>query len=118
MSSDERAKINAFFDRLATPIRVGETDSAGEVFSPFYLIGWVTIGTGLLLLGAAATQVAGTGRAINLGAGVALGVIGAGFLRLHRKFRRKEVTASEEPALPPAKMGAIEQAVSSSQRDG
>jgi SSS family transporter len=95
VSGDERTKIGAFFDRLATPIRKTETAAAeeGEVFSPFYLIGWVTIGTGLLLLVAAATQTSGTGRAINFGAGVALGLIGAGFFRLHRNFRRKEVEA-------------------------
>ena len=93
VGGDEQAKINAFFDRLATPIRTSEseTEEAGEVFSPFYLIGWVTIGTGLLLLIAAITQTSGTGRNINIGAGIALCLIGASFFRLHRKFRRQEV---------------------------
>lgn len=100
VSDDERTKINTFFARLATPIRANETEAteAGAAFSPFYLIGWVTIGTGLLLIIAAATQTAGTGRNINAGAGVALGLIGAGFLRLHRGFRRKEVMAAEQAA--------------------
>jgi SSS family transporter len=85
----EQAEISAFFERLATPVSAGEIESEGasEAFSPFYLIGWVTIGTGLLLAGAA-TQVSGTGRAINLCASVALGLIGAGFFHLHRRFRR------------------------------
>jgi solute:Na+ symporter, SSS family len=87
---DEQTEISAFFERLAKPIRADEMEEAktGEAFSPFYLIGWVTIGTSLLLLGAAARQDSGTGRAINLGAGVALGLIGAGFFHLHRQFRR------------------------------
>ena len=51
MRGGERSKIESFFERLATPIQAGETATkeAGEVFSPFYLIGWVTIGTGALL---------------------------------------------------------------------
>ncbi|MGE0132841.1 MAG: sodium:solute symporter family protein [Blastocatellales bacterium] len=104
VSGDEQAKISAFFERLATPIRKTETESAeaGEVFSPFYLIGWVTIGTGLLLLIAAATQVSGTGRAINLCAAVALGLIGAGFFRLHRKFRRQEKLGEPAAIISPA----------------
>jgi solute:Na+ symporter, SSS family len=87
---DEQEKIIAFFERLATPIRADETEEAktGEAFSPFYPIGWVTIGTGLLLLGAAATQVSGTGRAVNLCAGVPLVLIGAGFFHLSRHYKR------------------------------
>lgn len=95
VSESERARIDAFFERLATPIRAteNEPEKKGEVFSPFYLIGWVTIGTGLLLLIAAATQESGLGRNINLGAGVTLGLLAAGFFRLHRGFRRQEITA-------------------------
>lgn len=101
VSGDERTKINAFFERLATPIHAGETESAeaGGAFSPFYLIGWVTTGTGLLLLAAAVAQAAGTGRAINLGAGITLGLIGAGFFRLHRKFRQQEPPAARKARL-------------------
>jgi len=101
VSGAEQTKISIFFDRLAMPIRPAETESteAGEVFSPFYLIGWVTIGTGLLLLIAAATQTSGTGRNINAGAGVALGLIGVGFLRLHRKFRQREKAAEPAPVI-------------------
>jgi solute:Na+ symporter, SSS family len=101
VSGDEQTRISAFFDRLATPIRATETEAteADVVFSPFYLIGWVTIGTGLLLLIAAVTQTSGTGRNINAGAGIALGLIGAGFFRLHRKFRRKEKAAEPAPVI-------------------
>jgi hypothetical protein len=98
VSGDERTKIKAFFERLATPIHATESMEVGETFSPFYLIGWVTIGTGLLLLVAASTQVSGTGRAINLGAGIVLGLIGAGFLRLHRQFRRGVRRQADEAA--------------------
>ncbi len=112
VSGDERTKINAFFERLATPIRKTETTEAGEIFSPFYLIGWVTIGTGLLLIIAAATQVSGAGRAINLSAGVTLGLIGAGFFRLHRQFRlgikhRVDGVADFTPAAEEAKPGTV-----------
>lgn len=95
VSDNERAKIDAFFERLATPIRAteNEAEKAGEAFSPFYLIGWVTIGTGLLLLIAAAAQESGLGRNINAGAGVTLGLLAAGFFRLHRGFRRQEIAA-------------------------
>lgn len=98
VSGDEQAKISAFFDRLATPVRKTENEAtaAGGTFSPFYLIGWVTIGAGLLLLIAAATQSAGTGRAINFGAGAALGLIGAGFFRLHRRFKRGAASSVNE----------------------
>jgi Na+/proline symporter len=104
VSGDERTKINAFFERLATPIRAIETEAprADKTFSPFYLIGWVTIGTGLLLIIAAATQPTGIGRNINAGAGIVLGLIGAGFLRLHRNFRRHERAAEPAPIIPAA----------------
>lgn len=95
VSETERTRIDAFFERLATPIRANENEAekAGEVFSPFYLIGWVTIGTGLLLLIAAAAQESGLGRNINAGAGITLGLLAAGFFRLHRGFRRQEIAA-------------------------
>jgi len=100
VSGDERTKINAFFERLATPIRAVETETAktDKPFSPFYLIGWVTAGTGLLLIIAAATQPPGIGRNINAGAGVALGLVGAGFFRLHRRFKRDAAPGVEEAA--------------------
>ena len=100
VSGDERAKIDAFFERLATPIRASETETGktGEAFSPFYLIGWVTIGTGLLLLIAAVVQPSGIGRNINAGAGIALGLLGAGFFRLHRRFRMQNI-ATQAPTI-------------------
>jgi SSS family solute:Na+ symporter len=101
VSSKERAGIDKFFERLATPIQTIETATteAGTVFSPFSLIGWVTIGTGLLLIIAAAMQTAGTGRTINLGAGIALGLIGGCFFRLHRNFMRREVASNPDPLI-------------------
>ena len=68
----ERAKINEFFVRLSTPINASQTHARvkGEVFSPFYIIGWVTGGTGFLLLIASVVQPAGVGRYINLAAGL------------------------------------------------
>jgi hypothetical protein len=101
---DEQTEISAFFVRLATPIRAGEIESAGsgESFSPFYLIGWVTTGTSLLLLVAANTLVSGTGHTINLGASIALGLIGLGFFFLHRQFRRQEKAAEPATIIPRA----------------
>ena len=60
--------------RLSTPIDVSQTHArvTGEVFSPFYIIGWVTGGTGLLLLIASVVQPAGIGRYINLAAGITI----------------------------------------------
>lgn len=97
-TAEDRAKIKEFFKRLATPIDPGHTHAevTGESFSPFYIIGLVTIGTGLLLMLAITGQPAGSGRAINLGAGVALCLIGIGFYRLHQNFMRGETAAREE----------------------
>jgi SSS family solute:Na+ symporter len=104
VSGDERARIDAFFERLATPIRASETEAvkAGEAFSPFYVIGWVTNGTGLLLLIAAAVQEPGIGRNINAAAGVALGLLGTGFFRLHRRFRLQEMASESATVIEEA----------------
>jgi Na+/proline symporter len=97
-TTEDRAKIKQFFTRLATPIDPGQTHAevTGESFSPFYIIGLVTIGTGLLLMLAITGQPAGSGRAINLGSGVALCLIGIGFYRLHQNFIRGETAAREK----------------------
>ncbi len=93
-SQEERARINAFFTRLETPIDAAEPKS-GEPFSPFYLIGWITCGVGVLLTGAGLTQAAGAGRMINLTVGAGLLAIGFGFHALNRRFvrSRAEVTS-------------------------
>jgi Na+/proline symporter len=92
VSSAERARIDEFFVRLSTPIdpRLTHARAAGEIFSPFHIIGWVTIGTGGLLLIASAVQPPGTGRIINIGAGLALSLFGLSFHRLHKRFMRRE----------------------------
>lgn len=91
VSAAERSKINEFFERLATPIDVSQTHArvTGEVFSPFYIIGWVTGCTGLLLLIASVVQPAGIGRYINVVAGIAIGILGYGFYRLHGRVQRQ-----------------------------
>lgn len=88
----ERARIDEFFVRLSTPIDPRQTHAraAGEIFSPFHIIGWVTIGTGGLLLIASAVQPPGAGRLINIGAGLALSLFGLSFHRLHKRFMRRE----------------------------
>jgi solute:Na+ symporter, SSS family len=92
----DRAQIDEFFRRLSTPIDPAKTHAReqGEVFSPFYIIGWVTIGAGLLLLAAAAVQGGGVGLAVNACSGAALCLLGLGFQRLHRRFMRREAAQS------------------------
>jgi hypothetical protein len=98
---EERKRIAAFFTRLSTPIDLRSSDAAENIqtFSPFYLMGWITIATGALLWGAAAVQPGGTGRNINIGAGVALVLVGAGLHVLHRRVLRA-MSASASTAQP------------------
>jgi len=103
VSVSEQAQINTFFERLARPIHESETapHEAGDLFSPFYLIAWVTAGTGLLLIIAAVAQTSGIGRNINIGAGAVLGFLSLGFFRLHRKFQRQENSAHPANVISP-----------------
>ena len=100
VSAKERAKIDEFFARLTTPIDVSKTHArvTGEVFSPFYIIGWVTGGTGLLLLIASAVQPTGIGQYINLAAGIFICLLGYGFYHLHRRVMHKEAGLAREAA--------------------
>ncbi len=100
VSARERAKIDEFFTRLATPIDPSKTHArvTGEIFSPFYIIGWVTGGTGLLLLIASAVQPTGIGQYINLGSGILICVLGYGFYHLHRRVMHKEAGLAREAA--------------------
>jgi solute:Na+ symporter, SSS family len=88
----DKAKIDEFFTRLSTPIDPEKTHAkvTGEIFSPFYIIGWITIGTGLLLLIASVVQPGGLGRIVNIGSGLVLCLLGYGLYRLHRRFMRRE----------------------------
>jgi hypothetical protein len=47
-TAEDRLQIDAFFERLSTPVDVELTHAnvTGEIFSPFKIIGWVTAGTG------------------------------------------------------------------------
>ncbi|HEV8367306.1 MAG TPA: sodium:solute symporter family protein [Pyrinomonadaceae bacterium] len=92
VTPQERPRIDEFFTRLATPVDPEKTHAkvAGEVFSPFYIIAWITAGTGLLLLVASLVQPGGTGRVINITSGIVLGVLALGLHRLHRRFMRRE----------------------------
>jgi len=91
-SVEEKARIAAFFKRLETPIDLRRADAPArqEEFSPFPVMGWITIATGAMLWGAAAVQPAGLGRALNFGSGLALILIGAGFHLLHRRVAPPE----------------------------
>jgi SSS family solute:Na+ symporter len=83
----DREQIDAFFRGLDTPV---SRDSAGEpetrATSPFWIVGCVTLGTALLLWGAALVQPAGEGRTINFVAGLVLAVIAGGLWHLHRRL--------------------------------
>ena len=87
----DKAQIEAFFTKLSTPVDVEKTHAkqTGEIFSPFKIIGWVTIGTGVMLIIAGVTQPSGIGQYINLGSGFALCLLGAGLYGLHRNFMRR-----------------------------
>jgi len=103
VSPADRAKISEFFARLNRSIDVDQTHAQveGEVFSPFYIIGWITIGTGLLLLLAVIGQPTGIGQAISLGSGLMLCLLGYGLYRLHVRFLRREESLSVARDLEP-----------------
>jgi SSS family transporter len=100
VTDEDRAKINEFFARLSTPIdpKLTHASATDEIFSPFYIIGWITGGTGLLLLIASAVQPSGTGRYINLGAGIVICLLGFGFYLLHGRVMRREAGLAREAA--------------------
>lgn len=93
---EERASIDSFFQRLSTPVDSDKRDAtvATEAFSPFYIVAWVTAGTGLLLLIASAVQPGGFGRIVNIGAGLTLFVLAFGLRRLHSGFMRRVAAQS------------------------
>jgi len=95
--ADERKRIDEFFKRLSTPVDPSTTHAvvSGEVFSPFYIIAWITVGTGLLLLIAGLVQPSGVGRAINIGSGAVLWLLAFGLYRLHRRFLRRESSSEQ-----------------------
>lgn len=92
-SAAERARIDRFFERLDTPIEKepAAAQKPEEVFSPFYIIGWITCGVGVLLAGAGLTEAEGGGRTINVAVGLGLLLAGAGFHALNRRFVRMQV---------------------------
>jgi len=104
-SIEERARIDAFFLKLATPVNIAKTHAkiTGEVFSPFKIIGWVTAGTGAMLVIAGFTQPTGIGQYINFGSGGALFVLAICLYQLHRRFmRRAEIDRAEKFSPEPA----------------
>jgi len=106
----DRAQIDEFFKKLSTPVDAQKTHAkiTGEVFSPFKIIGWVTIGTGAMLLIASVVQPAGIGRYVNICAGFTLCLLGAGLYRLHRRFMRREEKERNERATIADVNGEIE----------
>ncbi len=94
----DRAQIDEFFKKLSTPVDAQQTHAVttGEIFSPFKIIGWVTVGTGAMLLIASFAQSAGVGRYVNLGAGFALCLLGVGLYQLHRRFMHREEKEKNE----------------------
>ena len=100
VTEQDRARINEFFKRLSTPIDPARTHAraAGEVFSPFHIISWITGGAGVLLLIAGAVQPSGVGQYINLGAGLLICLLGLGFYLLHGRVMRREAGLAREAA--------------------
>lgn len=96
----DKEQIDAFFERLSTPVDVEQTHAnvTGEIFSPFKIIGWVTAGTGLMLMISGAVQPENVGRYVNLGSGLALCLLGAGLYQLHRRFMRNAERVRDEKA--------------------
>lgn len=90
--SGERLRIAAFFRRLDTPMR---DDPPGEpadgAFSPLTIIGHVTAGTGLLLIGSALFA-DGLGRTLNAAAGAVVLAVALASYRL-----RPRVPAAAAP---------------------
>ena len=97
----ERAKIDKFFERLSTPVDREQTHAkvTGEVFSPFYIIAWITAGTGLLLVVASVVQPSLIGRVVNIVSGAVLGLLALGFSRLHKNFMNREQSAADAARL-------------------
>jgi len=95
VSDHERIRIDEFFTRLATPVDPKTTHArvTGEIFSPFYIIAWITAGTGLLLVCASFLLPGGIGRTINIGSGLTLWLLAFGIYRLHVRFVRREAAA-------------------------
>jgi SSS family transporter len=91
-SAEERARIDLFFTRLATPIEAAPR-KAEEIFSPFYIIGWITAGVGVVLAAAGMTLAGGSGRNINLAVGLLLCLAGVAFHALNRRFVRMQAEA-------------------------
>jgi hypothetical protein len=91
----ERIRIDEFFTRLATPVdpKLTHARVTGEIFSPFYIIAWITAGTGLLLVCASFLLPGGIGRTINIGSGLTLWLLAFGIYRLHVRFVRREAAA-------------------------
>jgi SSS family transporter len=91
----ERRRIEDFFVRLDRAVGddpAAEPGTSGR-FSPLTIIAHVTSGTGALLLLAAAVQGPGTGRFINIGAGLAVLAIAVGCYRVGRQAAVRPVAA-------------------------
>ena len=97
-SQAEQARIASFFARLDVPIQAEErNEKAEDAFSPLPIIGWITMGIGLLMLAAAVTVSAGSGRSINTAVGLVLCATGAGFHTLNRIVIRKQKSSDLVP---------------------
>jgi dipeptide/tripeptide permease len=97
-TASERARIDRFFERLDTPIQrePAAAQKPEEMFSPFYIIGWITCGVGVLLAAAGLTLAGGGGRTINVAVGLGLLLAGCGFHALNRRFIRMQAELKGE----------------------
>lgn len=87
----EQSKINDFFAKMAVPIEAtGEFLPSVKMPSPFYIVGLVIMGVGLLLVGVCFFQPTGLGLTIVLIAAI---IFLAGGALLYRASRRTEQDA-------------------------
>jgi hypothetical protein len=87
--AQEQAKIRTFFEQLDRPISAQEyAEEREDVVSPLAIIGWITIGIAVLLLGAACTVTNRSSQAIDVGMGAFLCAVGIGFHVLNRHLSR------------------------------
>lgn len=96
---NEVSRIQAFFERMNTPLEeTREPDAGRRIPSPFFITGIIIVGIGALLLLVSLFESTPLGRWINVIVGVVLCVIGW----LLYRTKKKEEVELEKPTQTPA----------------